>query len=66
MLNENDLPDAMVLSSPRKDLDKPKTSMQKEMIELPFYSKFLVIAAYIASYNPVKSDIRFFVKVSVD
>ena len=31
-------------------------------IELPFYSKFLIIAAFLASYNPAKSDKRFFVK----
>lgn len=31
-------------------------------IELPFYSKFLLIAAFLASYNPAKSDKRFFVK----
>jgi len=33
--------------------------------ELPVYSKYLVIAAYIASYNPVKSDKRFFSKVGI-
>ena len=31
-------------------------------VELPFHSKFLLIAAYLASYNPVKSDKRFFMK----
>ncbi|XP_071817160.1 origin recognition complex subunit 5-like [Apostichopus japonicus] len=31
-------------------------------VELPFYSKFLLIAAYLASYNPAKSDRRFFAK----
>ena len=31
-------------------------------IELPFYSKFLLIAAFLASYNPAKSDKRFFQK----
>ena len=31
-------------------------------VELPFHSKFLLIAAYLASYNPAKSDKRFFVK----
>ncbi|KAF8794957.1 origin recognition complex subunit 5-like [Argiope bruennichi] len=30
--------------------------------ELPFYSKFLLLAAYFASYNPPKSDFRHFVK----
>lgn len=32
------------------------------MVELPLYSKFLLIAAYLASYNPMKTDMRFFVK----
>lgn len=32
-------------------------------IELPSYAKYLVIAAYLASYNPAKMDSRFFVKV---
>ena len=31
-------------------------------VELPFHSKFLLIAPYLASYNPAKSDKRFFVK----
>ena len=31
-------------------------------VELPFYSKFLLISAYIASYNPASSDKRFFMK----
>jgi len=32
-------------------------------VELPVHSKYLVIAAYIASYNPAKSDKQFFSKV---
>lgn len=32
-------------------------------VELPYYSKFLLIAAYLASYNPVRTDKRFFLKV---
>ncbi|XP_028601702.2 origin recognition complex subunit 5 isoform X1 [Podarcis muralis] len=31
-------------------------------VELPYYSKFLLIAAYLASYNPARTDKRFFVK----
>lgn len=31
-------------------------------MELPFYSKFLLIAAYLASYNPAHTDRRFFMK----
>merc|ERR1711997_275475 len=37
-------------------------SYSRLSLELPFYSKFLLISAYIASYNPVKSDKRFFMK----
>ena len=33
-------------------------------MELPYYSKFLLIAAYLASYNPAKVDRRFFAKVN--
>ena len=33
-------------------------------MELPYYSKFLLIAAYLSSYNPAKSDRKFFAKVS--
>lgn len=33
-------------------------------VELPFYSKYLLIAAYLASYNPAKSDRKFFAKHS--
>ena len=38
------------------------TNQTRLNIELPFYSKFLLIAAFLASYNPAKSDKRFFVK----
>ena len=33
-------------------------------VELPFYSKYLLIAAYLASYNPAKTDRKFFAKHS--
>ncbi|XP_046740305.1 origin recognition complex subunit 5 [Diprion similis] len=32
--------------------------------ELPFYAKYMLIAAYLASYNPAKDDKRLFVKRS--
>ncbi|XP_044271349.1 origin recognition complex subunit 5 [Tribolium madens] len=31
-------------------------------LELPFYAKYLLIAAYLASYNPAKDDKRLFMK----
>jgi origin recognition complex subunit 5 len=33
-----------------------------ENLELPFYAKYLLIAAYLASYNPAKDDKRLFMK----
>ena len=30
------------------------TLSSKAKLELPFYSKYLLIAAYLASYNPAK------------
>ncbi|XP_022910034.2 origin recognition complex subunit 5 [Onthophagus taurus] len=33
-----------------------------QTLELPFYAKFLLIAAYLASYNPAKDDKRLFMK----
>ncbi|KAM7316005.1 hypothetical protein ACRRTK_024685 [Alexandromys fortis] len=33
-------------------------------VELPYYSKFILIAAYLASYNPARTDRRFFLKTS--
>ncbi|XP_014677965.1 PREDICTED: origin recognition complex subunit 5-like [Priapulus caudatus] len=40
----------------------PQTLAPRASVELPYYSKFLLIAAYLASYNPAKSDRRFFSK----
>ncbi|XP_071485936.1 origin recognition complex subunit 5-like [Diadema antillarum] len=40
----------------------PTMLSARAQVELPFYSKFLLIAAYLASYNPAKSDRRFFAK----
>lgn len=34
-------------------------------VELPYYSKFILIAAYLASYNPSRTDKRFFLKVII-
>lgn len=42
------------------ELNSARTLAQS--FELPFYAKFLLIAAYLASYNPVKEDKRLFMK----
>ena len=36
----------------------------KLALELPFFSKYLLIAAYLASNNPSRTDRRFFCKKS--
>lgn len=36
----------------------------KAEIELPYYTKFLLIATYLASYNPPKFDVRYFAKIN--
>lgn len=42
------------------ELTSMKTFAQS--FELPFYAKFLLISAYLASFNPAKEDKRLFVK----
>ncbi|CAG0887501.1 unnamed protein product [Darwinula stevensoni] len=37
-------------------------SSRRLHLELPLYSKYLLLAAYLASYNPSKTDKRFFMK----
>ena len=37
-------------------------SGSRSHVELPFYSKYLLIAAYLSSYNPARTDRRFFSK----
>ncbi|KAG1141164.1 hypothetical protein G6F37_008531 [Rhizopus arrhizus] len=34
----------------------------KAEFELPYYTKFLLIASYLASYNPPRFDVRYFAK----
>ncbi|ESO06990.1 hypothetical protein HELRODRAFT_76855 [Helobdella robusta] len=38
------------------------SSSTRSTIEIPVYTKYLLIAAYLASYNPAKLDKRFFMK----
>ncbi|XP_059062190.1 origin recognition complex subunit 5-like [Achroia grisella] len=44
----------------KDELTSTKTFAQS--FELPYYAKFLLIAAYLASYNPPKEDKRLFMK----
>ncbi|KPJ08626.1 Origin recognition complex subunit 5 [Papilio machaon] len=47
-------------NSLKEELMSTKTFAQS--FELPYYAKFLLIAAYLASYNPPKEDKRLFMK----
>nr|XP_002740279.1 PREDICTED: origin recognition complex subunit 5-like [Saccoglossus kowalevskii] len=40
----------------------PNLLSLRSSVELPYYSKYLLIAAYLASYNPTRTDKRFFSK----
>ncbi|XP_041978388.1 origin recognition complex subunit 5 [Aricia agestis] len=44
----------------KEELMSTKTFAQS--FELPYYAKFLLVAAYLASYNPPKEDKRLFMK----
>ena len=35
-------------------------SQKKVYFDLPYYTKFLLIASFLASFNPAKFDMRFF------
>ena len=36
---------------------------EKGEFDLPYYTKFLLLASYLASYNPARFDVRYFSKV---
>ncbi|XP_054707755.1 origin recognition complex subunit 5-like [Uloborus diversus] len=42
--------------------EKASSTMYCVTRQLPFYSKFLLIASYFASYNPPKTDLKHFVR----
>ena len=45
-----------------KDEHNEEQKIGRAEVELPFYAKFLLIAAYLASYNPPRFDVRYFAK----
>lgn len=48
-----------------KDLDGARhMSGRSADVELPYYTRFLLIAAYLASYNPPRFDVRYFAKTT--
>jgi len=46
------------------DLSDEKIKFEKLALDLPYYAKYFLIAAYIASFNSPKYDRQLFVKVS--
>ena len=39
---------------------KEEIKTKRLNVELPFFSKYLLLAAYLASYNPISTDKRYF------
>ena len=62
-LQQQETEAAATVSATSAATPAPVTSLRTK-VELPFYSKYLLIAAYLSSYNPAKTDKRFFAKVS--
>ncbi|VDM31271.1 unnamed protein product [Hydatigera taeniaeformis] len=46
----------------KSDTESQPAQTNLNALEIPLYPRYLLLAAYIASYNPKKSDKRFFVK----
>lgn len=38
--------------------------LEIDVFDLPYYTKFILIASFLASYNPPRLDMRYFAKVS--
>ncbi|VVC26907.1 Hypothetical protein CINCED_3A003563 [Cinara cedri] len=47
-----------------ESLNEDKVKFEKMALDLPYYAKYFLIAAYIASFNSPKYDRQLFVKVS--
>lgn len=62
-LRQTDTSDSVNVDTEQKSLTASILSdLGRLNAELPFYSKFLLIAAFLASFNPAKTDRRFFVR----
>ncbi|CAH8528109.1 unnamed protein product [Heterobilharzia americana] len=44
------------------DLVSPKNAMRQDLLELPYMTRFLLIASFIASHNPPSSDKKLLTK----
>lgn len=47
---------------PSESIGLDSFSSKTAMVELPLYSRYLLVAAHLASYNPARTDRRFFMK----
>ncbi|XP_050099420.1 origin recognition complex subunit 5 [Anopheles aquasalis] len=53
----------MRLGNSNRDVDIGQSQLHLvQQLELPYYAKYLLIAAYLASHNPAKEDKRLFLK----
>ena len=62
--DENVLLDS-IISEPSKETQPaapPKPATHAKSLDLPYYAKWLLIVAYLASYTPTKLDATFFMK----
>ncbi|CAF9933512.1 MAG: hypothetical protein HETSPECPRED_008678 [Heterodermia speciosa] len=50
--------------TPNTSPTSSKSAVVKALLALPFYSAYLLVAAYLASYNPPRLDQTFFTKTS--
>lgn len=63
-LNTTSIPPSLPCHSHTPSLcSSPGLPQSRSVLELPYFSKYLLIAAYLASYNPSKTDKKFFSKV---
>ncbi|KAJ1677608.1 hypothetical protein EV182_005815 [Spiromyces aspiralis] len=58
-------------SSARNDPSLVTTSITKmaapsDGLDLPYYTKFLLISGFLASYNPTKMDVQYFARTKGD
>ncbi|KAK1822070.1 hypothetical protein LTR12_003416 [Friedmanniomyces endolithicus] len=63
--DETVLLDSIIASptlAPPTDSGQDKPSTTPSAHELPYYAKYLLLAAYLASFNPAKTDALYFMK----
>jgi hypothetical protein len=50
--------------APKQDLTSTGGAQKSAVHELPYYTKFIICAAYLASYNPPRQDRIYFMKTT--